>query len=133
MTEVFIAKQQDKLKLIEVLKATEMPYKVKISKGKRRSVAQNAYLFGVCYQAFLDHGLQEQGFTLDDIHHWFLEEYFGCYEVELFGRKKTKPVRTTTTDMHGNPDTLQTVKFMDYIDFVQQKGAERGIVIEDPQ
>ena len=132
MTEVYIAKQQDKLKLIEVLKATEMPYKVRVTKGKRRSLSQNSYLWGVCYETILNHGMREQGFTQDDIHEYMLGECYGWKTVELFGRKRLKPIRTTTKDIYGEREELTTTEFTDYIAFVQQRAAESGIVIEDP-
>lgn len=126
MTEVFIAKQQDKLKLIEVLKATEMPYKVKISKGGTRSLEQNAYLWGVCYETLLNEGgLKDMGWRNTDVHEYFLGEHFGWETLEGLGRKRVKPIKRSSA--------LTKVEFMDYIAFIQEKAAEMGIVIEDPQ
>ena len=126
MTDVYIAKQQDKLKLIEVLKATEMPYKVKISKGGTRSLEQNSYLWGVCYETILNEcGLKDQGWRNDDVHEYFLGEYFGWETLEGLGRKKVKPINRSSQ--------LTKMEFVDYIAFIQQECAEKfGVVIPDP-
>ena len=127
MAEVYIAKQQDKLKLIEVLKATEMPYKVKISKGGTRSLEQNAYLWGVVYEAVLSEGgLKEDGWRNTDVHEYFLGEHFGWETIEGFGRKRIKPIKRSSK--------LSKTEFVDYIAFIMQKCAEEfAIVIPDPE
>ena len=60
MTDIAIRKQEDKRALLDALRATEMPYTVRIIKGVKRSLAQNRYLWGVVYPVFLrDAGLAD--------------------------------------------------------------------------
>ena len=126
MTDVYIAKQQDKLKLIEVLKATEMPYKVKISKGGTRSLEQNAYLWGCVYETILNEGgLKELGWRNEDVHEYFLGEHFGWETLDGLDRRRMKPLNRSSK--------LSKMEFVDYVAFIQQKAAEMGIVIPDPE
>jgi len=125
MTEVFVTLAQDKRKLIEVLKATEMPYKVKVTKGGSRSLEQNRYLWGVCYETILEHGLKEQGWRAEDVHEYFLGEHFGWETLEGFGRKRIRPLNRSSR--------LTKMEFVDFVDFIQQKAAEMGVVIPDPE
>jgi hypothetical protein len=87
---------------------------------KRRSHEQNAYLWGVCYETLRKSTGQES----EDWHEYFLGEYFGWEETELFGRRKLKPKRRSSK--------LSTVEFGGFVDFIMQKAAENGIYIESP-
>jgi len=124
MTDVFINRPQDKLKLIEALKATDMPYRVKITKGGKRSLEQNAYLWGVVYETILTSGLKDQGWRADDLHEWFLGECYGWKTLDGFGRKRMKPLKRSSG--------RTKMEFMDYIAFIQEKMAEQGVYIPDP-
>jgi len=126
MTDVFVAREQDKKKLHRVLQQTDLPYRVKISAGRRRSIEQNAYLWGVCYETLLkDGGLEEQGWRRDDLHEYFLGEYFGWQELDGLGRKRVRPIKRSSG--------LRVMEFADYIGFIQQRAAEFGVVIPDPE
>lgn len=125
MKEVFIRKEQDKHKLIAALKASELPYTVTIKSGKGRTQAQNAYLWGVCYQTILERGGETLGgWTKDDLHEYFLGEHFGWEHLEGFGRRRVKPAHRSST--------LNKMEFVDFVDFIQRKAAEMGIVIPNP-
>ena len=124
MTEVFITLEQDKRKLIEVLKATEMPYKVKVTKGGSRSLEQNRYLWGVCYATILEQGNLD-GWRNEDLHEYFLGEHFGWETLEGFGKRRMKPLNRSSR--------LTKMEFVDFIAFIHQKSAEMGIVIPDPE
>jgi hypothetical protein len=106
-----------------------VPWQVSIDRYKKmRSNGQNAYLFGVVYPKILEAGGEAlAGWDKDDLHTFFCGEYFGWETIEGFGRKRIKPVRRTTS-----PDTLGTTEFMDFVAFIQQKCAELGIYIPDP-
>jgi hypothetical protein len=124
--EVAVTCKNDKLRLISALKETEMPYKVKISKGGTRSLEQNAYLWGVCYETILNQGgLKDLGWRNDDVHEYFLGEHFGWETLSGLGRKRVRPLHRSST--------LSTVEFMDYVAFIQEKAAGMGIVIPDPE
>ena len=92
---------------------------------KQRSLEQNAYLWGVVYQTILDEGGETlAGWDSADLHEYFLGEKFGWEVLEGFGRKRMRPVRRSSK--------LSTMEFMEYIDFIQCKMAQQGIVIPDP-
>lgn len=124
MTDVFVQSKKDKLKLIEVLRKTEMPYRVKVTKGGRRSTQQNRYLWGVVYETILDHGFREMGYRPKELHEFFLGEHYGWEEIDVFGRKKVRP-------MEGSSDKSK-LEFVDHVAFIQEKMAEQGIYIPDP-
>jgi len=87
---------------------------------KSRSNDQNAYLWGVCYAALRD----ATGQDVNDWHEYMLGEWAGWEEHELFGRKRLRPVRRSSK--------LSTAEFSDYVAFVQQRAAENGVFIPDP-
>jgi len=125
VTNFFITNQTERQRLHVAIDAQEMPYRAKLSKGGKRSLEQNAYLFGVCYQTILDHGLGEQGWQLEDVHDYFLGEFHGWETIEGFGRKRVRPLARSSGK--------SVSEFMAYIDFVQQKAAEMGIYIPNPE
>ena len=127
MTTVFVTKEADKCKLLEVLRATKVPYRAEIKQGGTRSIQQNRYLWGCVYEIILkESGLGDDGWTNKDLHNYFLGEHFGWIKIEGFGMTKVKPVHTSST--------LTKMEFVDYVSFVQQRVAERyGIVIPDPE
>lgn len=123
MTDVFITKPQDKRKLIEVLKKTDMPYRVTVKKGGSRSIAQNRYLWGVCYPTILEQG-ELEGWRAKDLHEYFLGEHFGWETLEGFGRKRAKPLNRSSS--------LNKMEFVDFVAFIQERAAGMGIYIPDP-
>ena len=124
MTDIFVTKTQDKRKLLEVLQATEMPYRATIKKGGTRSIQQNRYLWGVCYPTILEKGDLE-GWRGEDLHEYFLGEHFGWETIAGFGKKRVKPIHRS--------HNLSTMEFADYVAFVQERAAGLGIYIPDPE
>lgn len=99
-------------------------WKVEVTPHKtKRSDSQNAYLWGVVYKTILEAG-ELQGWSSQDIHDYMLGEHFGWETLEGFGRKRLRPLRRSAK--------LTTTEFMDYIAFIQQRMAEHGVYIEDP-
>lgn len=88
----------------------------------RRSDAQNRYLHGVVYPAFLT---ALEGWTRDDVHEFLLGEHFGWERLEGFGRPRVKPLKRSSR--------LSKTEFSEYVAFCQQKAAEHGIFIPDPE
>ena len=88
--------------------------------AKRRSDQQNRYLWGVAYKTLQD----STGQPAEDWHTYMLGEHFGWEEIELFGKKKLRPKQRSSK--------LTTMEFCDYVDFIQQRAAENGIYIPDP-
>ena len=93
-----------------------------------RSLKQNNALFGVAYPPFV----QALGVPINDIHDYFCEYVFGAIDINVMGKIKTKPVRSTTRDSQGNYDLISTEEFSFFYSQVQQRGAELGLYIPDP-
>ena len=97
-------------------------WRVTIEEAKSlRSHNQNRFLWGVCYPAFLKY---LEGWESEDIHEYMLGEHFGWEVVEGFGKKRQRPIRRSSK--------LSKAEFADFVAFIQRKGAELGIFIEDP-
>ena len=87
---------------------------------KTRSNEQNRYLWGVAYKALED----ATGQPKEDWHDYFLGEHFGWETTELFGKKKLRPLKRSSK--------LTTSEFCDYVAFIQQRAAENGLYVPDP-
>ena len=125
MSKVYVKKEEDKRLVLDALRAVKPPYTIDIKEGGSRSLEQNRYLWGVCYETILNQGLKDEGWTNQDLHTYLLGEHFGWETIEGFGKKRIKPVHRSST--------LSKMEFVDYIAFIQQKAAEMGIVIPDPE
>lgn len=95
---------------------------------KERSDPQNNALWGVAYKALSEF----TGFTGPELHEVFLRAYFGKVEHEVMGEIVARPRRTTTTDENGKKSKLSTLEFAAFYSFIQQKGAEIGCWVPDP-
>lgn len=97
-------------------------FRVEIHEHKsRRTDQQNRYLWGVVYPAITQH---LQGWDSDDVHEYCLGEHFGWEIVMGLGKKRLRPIRRSSK--------LSKLEFMQYIEFIQRRMAEHGIVIPDP-
>jgi hypothetical protein len=127
--EIFIPAADSRAAIIERLGRTLMAlpmarYRVEITEAKpKRSDPQNRYLWGVVYPTILQAGRLD-GWTADDLHDYLLGEHFGWELVEGFGKKRQRPVRRSSK--------LNKQEFMDYVAFIQQRMAEHGIYVPDP-
>lgn len=88
---------------------------------RRRSDAQNRFLWGCVYPELLKH---LPGWDAEDVHEYFLGEHFGWERLEGLGRPRLKPVKRSSK--------LSTVEFNAYVEFIQRKAAELGIYIPNP-
>jgi hypothetical protein len=95
---------------------------------KRRSDAQNNALWSIAYPALE----KATGHGVNDWHEYMLGEKYGWVETNLFGKRKLKPARTTTTGYNGEDCKLSTVEFAEFFSFIQQRAMENGVYIEDP-
>lgn len=97
-------------------------WKLEVSEQKaRRSDEQNRYLWGYVYKTICE---RLPGWTADDVHEYCLGEWSGWETLEGFGRKRLRPIRRSSK--------LSTTEFSEYVAFIQQRMAEHGIYIEDP-
>jgi hypothetical protein len=99
-------------------------WKVEVTKHtRRRSDAQNAYLWGVVYPTILAQGPM-QGWAAEDLHEFFLGEHFGWKTLEFGPVKRTKPNRRSSQ--------LSTSEFLEYVAYIQQRMAELSVYVPDP-
>lgn len=100
----------------------DQAWKVEIGEHKsRRSDQQNRYLWGAVYPAITQH---LEGWDSDDVHEYCLGEYFGWETVIGLGKKRLRPIRRSSK--------LSKFEFIGYVEFIQRRMAEHGIVIPDP-
>lgn len=110
------------LKLVGSL-ALDKAWRVEVTPWKpRRSDEQNRYLWGVVYPAIAE---RLEGWHKDDIHEYCLGECFGWETIEGLGRKRLRPLKRSSR--------MNKQEFTDYIAWIQQRMAEHGIVIPDPE
>lgn len=97
-------------------------WKLEVSEQKaRRSDEQNRYLWGCVYKTILEH---LPGWDSNDVHEYFLGEFFGWETLEGLGRKRLKPIRRSSK--------LNKTEFADYVGFIQRTMAEKGVYIPEP-
>lgn len=97
---------------------------------KRRSDKQRGSLFGVAYGAIMEAMGLRGSRDKEDLHEFFCGEYFGWTEATPL--MKSRPVRTTTKNERGEKDEISTVTALDMYAFIQQRAAENGIDVPDP-
>jgi hypothetical protein len=99
-------------------------WRVEVSEAKPvRSNNQNRYLWGVVYPTIIQAGRLD-GWEAQDIHEYLLGECFGWEMVEAFGRKRQRPLRRSSK--------LSKLEFLDFTRFIQNRMAEHGIYVPDP-
>lgn len=95
---------------------------------KERTDPQNKALWGVAYPALQ----AATGQPANDWHEYMLGEWFGWVEYTLFGKRKLRPARTTTTGYDGEQNKLSTAEFAEYYEFIQARASENGVFVPDP-
>lgn len=95
-----------------------------ILRKSRRTNSQNATLWMVYEQILQRGGEAMRGFTKDELHEFFLIDFFGSETKELFGRKRLKPLRRSSR--------LTKTEFGDFLDHIVRFMAERGVVLSLP-
>lgn len=110
------------LKMLDPTKA----WRVEINEFKsRRTLQQNAYLWGVVYPTVIKAGGEMlAGWTSDDLHEYFLGEYHGWETIQGFGKKRLRPIKRSSR--------LTISDFMKFLEFIQRRMAEHGVYIPDP-
>jgi hypothetical protein len=98
-------------------------WRVNISEEKaKRSDQQNRYLWGVVYAAITE---RLEGWRAEDVHEYCLGECYGWETVYGLGKRRLRPIRRSSR--------MSKTEFMDYVSWIQQRMAEHGIVIPDPE
>lgn len=102
---------------------------------KTRTLAQNAYLFGVGYPLLSE----AKGYTVDEIHEWMCGTFFGWVDEKCPKTPqnpnglRSKPFRTTTRDENGKRDVIGREPFGRFVDTMQRIAAQAGVFIPDPE
>ena len=98
-----------------------------------RKLNQNAALWAVAYPPILEHMGMVQGDTYrEEIHEYFCGEFWGWKEYELLGVQKQRPKRSTTVNEFGEKETIDKTEMYNFYSFIQQRAAEHGIYVPDP-
>lgn len=122
----------DTSRLFAFVSAISKKQDVQITIGdvkKPRTSLQNRALFGVAYKTLHE----ETGNDPDDLHCYFCGEFFGWHEYDVMGQKRKRPLRTTTTNEHGERDVISTRQLSEFYAFIQQRSAETvGVFVPDP-
>ena len=122
---IFIANQAQRERAERVLSQYPIPFSLTIKKGAQRTTSQNAYLWGVAYKTILESaGESLAGWRAEDLHEYFLGECFGWERLKGFDRTRLRPLHRSST--------MTKTEFSEYVLLVQQKAAELGIYIPDP-
>ena len=96
---------------------------------KPRTLSQNAALWACAYPSLMEYMGERGDKAKERLHEYFCGEYWGWMQPKL---GQSRPVRTTTTDMHGNKDVIDTATMSDFYEFVQERGAGVGVMVPDP-
>ena len=97
---------------------------------KPRSSQQRKALFAAAYGAIMEAtGLQGER-EKEHLHEYMCMSYWGTKPGVMPGM--VVPVRTTTTNEHGERDEIDTQTAMEFYAFIQRKAAECGIDVPDP-
>jgi hypothetical protein len=97
-----------------------------------RKLNQNAALWAVAYPAVMEAmGLRGEK-EREEIHEYFCGEFWGWKQYRILNKLKQKPVRTTTKNEDGKKDVISKSVMYDFYCFIQQRGAENGIFVPDP-
>ena len=134
---MIVRTEQDRETVIEKIRRLNLdkqPWKIEARPYRKdRSAEQNAALWGVAYPPIMEAtGLRGEK-DKEELHEYMCGEYFGWVEYSILGKRKVRPRRTTTTNEDGNRDLLDTVVMADFYGFVQQRAAENGIYVPDPE
>jgi hypothetical protein len=99
---------------------------------KERSSQQNRALFGHAYKTIAAAtGLSGKD-ELNGLHEDFCKAFFGTKTITVLGSRRVVPVRTTTRNEEGKPDTISAAEFSQFYADVERKAAEFGIYIPSP-
>lgn len=94
-----------------------------------RTLSQNAALWACAYPPLMEYMGERGDKAKERLHEYFCGEYFGWVKPKL---GQSRPRRTTTTNERGERDVLDTVQMSDFYAFIQQRGAEIGVMVPDP-
>jgi hypothetical protein len=117
-----LATDSDRTRWIAFVQTQPLPLDVECKKWRKsRSNEQNRALWGIAYKTLHD----ATGNDPEDLHEFFLGEYFGWEVRDVLGQKRKVPMRRSSK--------LSTTEFADFYAFIQQRSAETvGVFVPDP-
>lgn len=95
-----------------------------ILRKSRRTSEQNKLLWAIYGDILNAGGETLGGWTAEDLHEFFLIDHFGSETVDIFGRKRLKPLRRSSR--------LSKSEFSGLVDHIVRFMAERGVVLSVP-
>lgn len=99
---------------------------------RARTAKQRNALFGVAYKSLMEQmGLRGER-EKEDLHEFMCGEFWGWREQVVMGQVRRFPARTTTRDLDGNRDVISTREQLALYAFIQQRAAEHGYDVPDP-
>jgi hypothetical protein len=97
---------------------------------ERRTLSQNAMLWGVIYPQILERaGEQLGGWNAEELHEFMLGMHFGWRRLTV--RDEDGTVHALQVP-HRRSSRLSTKEFSDYVEFIVRFWAEHGVVLDLP-
>jgi hypothetical protein len=113
----------DRLKAVVGALDASKAWRITIAEMKsKRSSEQNSLLWAIYSEIIRVGGEAMQGHTKDELHEFFLGDFFGWEIKPLFGKKKQVPKRRSSK--------LNKQEFSDFVEHILRFMAERGVYIE---
>lgn len=98
-------------------------WRISIVEAKpKRSLSQNALLWAVYGEIIKKGGEAMAGWEPSELHDYFLLEHYGAETVEMFGKRKLRPLKRSSG--------MTKMEFSDHIEFILRFMANRGVYIE---
>lgn len=94
-------------------------------KRRRRSDQQNRLLWSLYADILKMGGEAMRGWNKDDLHEFFLGNFHGWETVEMFGKRKQRPMKRSSK--------LNRQEFSDFVESIVVFMAERGVVLKMPE
>lgn len=105
-------------------------WKVEITEHhKARTEKQRKALFGAAYKPLMEFMGLRGNEDKEELHAFFCGEFWGWREGPMM---RKRPVRTTTKDENGKRDEITIPVALEFYAFIQQRAAEHGVYVADP-
>lgn len=109
------------LSMLDSTKAWEV--RIELHKPKR-TTDQNSLLWSI-YTDILERGGEAMaGWSKEDLHEFFLIDFFGSETIDVFGKKRLVPLKRSKN--------LPRADFAKFVDHIVRFMAMRGVVIDMP-
>lgn len=93
-------------------------------KKPKRSLSQNALLWAIYGEIIKKGGEAMAGWESSELHDFFLMQHYGTETVEMFGKRKMRPLRRSSG--------LSKMEFSDHVEFILRFMADKGVWLSIP-